>query len=611
MTSRAATVRVLLVEDDRVDRMAIERHVLRQGLPYEVESARSGGEAVQKLREHAFDLVLVDYMLGDMTGLELLPELRGTPAIFISGLGNEEVAVRALHQGAYDYLVKDPERAYLQVLPVVMRNVLSRRRAEEALRESRRTLDTLMRNLPGMAYRARPDPDLALEFVSAGCLELTGYRAEELTAEGFGLRRLLLAEDRPRHEEALRLALAQGGPYEVSCRIQPRAGAPKWVWERGVVVPGAHGGTPALEGFLSDITGQKQIEEALRQAKEAAEEAAALRDKFISLVAHDLRVPLTACSLTFQMLREELSASLQPRHLELFEALARNTQTMLRMIDGLLLMSRVQSGMLRPRPRFLGPATLRAALAGLEPQARQKGVTLRVELPPGFRVYADSGLLGEVLQNLVANAVKFTPPGGSVTVSAAEEDGPVITIQDSGVGMDAARLQQVLAHEAYGSTPGTAGEKGTGLGVRICREILAAHKGRLTIESRPGAGTTARIFLPAVRPSVLVFGLSAAQHRLLRSALEGFGAELQAPPAAAGPALHQRAAHLIVAGPEIQEAQLETLAAARNPQGGEPVPVLALDSGTGVPAGAIGPDEVLPESLGPEALRERLRPYLG
>jgi PAS domain S-box-containing protein len=611
MTPRAATVRVLLVEDDRVDRMAIERHVLRQGLPYEVESARSGAEALHKLKEHAFDLVLVDYMLGDMTGLELLPELRGTPAIFISGMGNEEVAVRALHQGAYDYLVKDPERAYLQVLPVVMRNALSRRRAEDSLRESQRTIDTLLRNLPGMAYRARPDAEMALEFVSAGCLELTGYSTEELAAEGFGLRRLLLPEDRPGHEQALRLALERGGSYELSYRIQPRTGAPKWVWERGRVVPGAHFGPPALEGFLSDITGQKQTEEALRLAKDAAEQAAVLRDKFISLVAHDLRVPLTACSLAFQMLREELAGSLQPRHGELFETLVRNSQTMLRMIDDLLLVSRLQSGALQPKPRFLQPATLRAALAGLEPLVRQKGIALRVELPDSLRVYADPELLGEVLQNLVANAVKFTPSGGSITVSAAVEDGPVITIQDSGVGMDAARLQQVLAPEAYSSTPGTAGEKGTGLGVRICREILTAHKGHLTIESRPGAGTTVRVFFPPVRPSVLAFGLSAAEGRLLRSALAGLGVELQELPAADAPALHSRGAHLIVAGTEIQGEQLGALAAARTFEGGEPIPMLALASRAGAPSNIVGPVEVLPGPVEMDALRERLRHYLG
>jgi PAS domain S-box-containing protein len=604
---------VLLVEDDQIDRMAIERHVIRQGLPFEVETAQTGAEAVQKLRDGDFDLVLLDYMLGDMTGLELLPELRGVPAIFITGMGNEEIAVSALHQGAYDYLVKDPERAYLQVLPIVIRNVLERRGAEESLRESQRKMGTLMRNLPGMAYRGIPNLELALEFVSAGCLELTGYHEEELTAQNHGLRWLIHAEDRPLHEQALARAIGGGGAYELTYRIQPRVGTPKWVWERGVVVPGSGETEAVLEGFLTDITERKTAEEQLRQAKEVAEEATRMKDRFVSLVAHDLRVPLTTCSLTFQLLRDELSATLAPRHEELFQALTNSSESMLHMIDDLLLVGRLQSGALRPKPRFLGAASLRAALVGLEQLARQKQIALTIDLPGDFRVYADPDLLGEVLQNLVTNAVKFTNPGGSVQVLSPPDGNTTLAVRDSGIGIEDRQLAGLLSPEIQRSTPGTAGERGTGLGLRICRDILAAHGGTLLLESRPGQGTTAHIRLPQVRPRVLVVGLAADDRILVERALSAFGAEIETmlPAAEFVAAVRARHPHLLVANSGPAGENLGFISALKADAITASVPILLL---TAVPVretGAQAPEEVLPLPLDAHALRDRLRRFLG
>jgi PAS domain S-box-containing protein len=407
-----------------------------------------------------------------------------------------------------------------------------------------------MRNLPGMAYRARAAAGMPLEFVSAGCRDLTGYREEDLTGEGIGLHGLILAEHRPARETALEEALRTGGPYALSYRIQPRSGAPKWVWERGVVVSGATAAEPVLEGFLTDITERVAAEAQLRAAKETAEQATLLKDRFVSLVAHDLRVPLTTCSLTFQMLWEELAAKLEPRHVELFTTLSNSSKTMLRMIDDLLLVSRLQSGALRLKPRFLGSASVRSALIALEPLARQKQIRLQFELSENFRAYADPDLLGDVLQNLVTNAIKFTPVGGAVTVATEAGVSGGIAVRDTGVGIARGRIAGLLAQEAHSSTPGTAGEKGTGLGLRICHDILAAHKGHLAIDSTPGKGTKVTVHLPVVRPQVLAFGLSGSEAEVVARALHGFSADVASLRDAreAGPAMRAQRPHLVIAG---------------------------------------------------------------
>src|SRR5579863_380789 len=192
-------IRVLLVEDDRLDRMVLERFVLRNRLPYEIVAAESGMDAQQLLRSRVFDVVLLDYMLGDMTGLELLPELRGMPGIFITGMGTEEIAADAMRLGAHGYLVKDTEHAYLNMLPVLIGNVLERKRAEDALRQTQRRLAALLGNLAGMDYRSAPTEDRTLEAVGGSSQDLVGYLPAELTsAEAPPLSSLIVQEDRSR-----------------------------------------------------------------------------------------------------------------------------------------------------------------------------------------------------------------------------------------------------------------------------------------------------------------------------------------------------------------------------------------------------------------------------
>jgi HD-GYP domain-containing protein (c-di-GMP phosphodiesterase class II)/FixJ family two-component response regulator len=129
-------LRILLLDDDEVDRMAVKRLVEKDGLPYEIDLAVSIAEATQKLADRYYDLALLDYLLPDGRGLDLLKITGEVPVIFVTGSGDENIAVQALRGGAYDYLIKDPERNYLIVLPATINNVMERKKAENALKES-------------------------------------------------------------------------------------------------------------------------------------------------------------------------------------------------------------------------------------------------------------------------------------------------------------------------------------------------------------------------------------------------------------------------------------------------------------------------------------------
>jgi len=169
-------LRLLMVEDDTVDRMAFERFVERESLPYDYRVAASISEAREILAAEQFDIVLMDFMLGDGTAFDLLDAIEETPSLVITGTGDEKTSVEAMKRGVYDYLVKDPRGNYLVTLPIVVENTLERWRAERELAH----------------YQAHLE-------------DMVAERTEELVATGEELRAEI--DRRRQAEEALREAI--------------------------------------------------------------------------------------------------------------------------------------------------------------------------------------------------------------------------------------------------------------------------------------------------------------------------------------------------------------------------------------------------------------------
>jgi DNA-binding NtrC family response regulator len=172
--------RVLLIEDDKVDQIAFKRLVKERGLPYEYTIAGSVSEAKKILNSEEFDIIITDYMLGDGTAFDIFDYIIDTPIIFVTGAGDEKTAVKTMKAGAYDYLIKDPERNYLRVLSVTIENALKRKRADERLR----LLESVVINANDaiVIFEARPGelPARRILYVNKAFTKMTGYVPEEL-----------------------------------------------------------------------------------------------------------------------------------------------------------------------------------------------------------------------------------------------------------------------------------------------------------------------------------------------------------------------------------------------------------------------------------------------
>ena len=227
-------------------------------------------------------------------------------------------------------------------------------------------------------------------------------------------------------------------------------------------------------------------------------EVARLKDEFVGAVSHELRTPLSSIMGYLELVRdeEETLSQDQKRFLAIAE---RNAQRLLDVVGDLLFVAQVDAGLLplRPAPVDLC-ALVDAALESAMPAAARREVRLVGETDGGpVMVDGDAGRLGQAVDNLVSNALKFTPAGGTVTVSARScPDGALIAVSDTGIGIPAAEMDKLFSRFFRSSTATQRAIQGIGLGLNITRAIVTAHGGRMSVSSVEGEGTTFRVHLP-------------------------------------------------------------------------------------------------------------------
>ncbi|MBI5186516.1 MAG: response regulator [Nitrospinae bacterium] len=241
------------------------------------------------------------------------------------------------------------------------------------------------------------------------------------------------------------------------------------------------------------------------KARKEAEEANQLKDKFVSLVAHDLRSPFSAILGFMKLIMEETDPPLHEKHRIMFERAVNQGKALVDLVQGLLDVSRFKTGKIRPHPGFIdGHFHVLSALMELKPLAERKKIVLASEIPPGTRLYADPDLLDRVIWNLINNAVKFCREGDNITLYIPPGEKSTIAVKDTGIGIAESRHAAIFRYEEVTTTTGTAGEKGTGLGLPLSRDIMEALGGTLELESEPGKGSVFYARLPFVRPVVLI-----------------------------------------------------------------------------------------------------------
>jgi signal transduction histidine kinase len=293
------------------------------------------------------------------------------------------------------------------------------------------------------------------------------------------------ADDRDRVEEAIRRSVETRTPYNEVFRVVGPDGAEEWVDSRGEVVGAGDGEPERLIGVGIDITRQKLLEEALRgEAKK--------KDEFLAMLAHELRNPLAPILHAVELLDRNSPAS---------DVIRRQTRHLSRLVDDLLDVSRISSGKVRLEKRRV--ALEEIVTSGVEmwgARLKQRRQHVSIDLPAEtLWLDADPARMIQVLANLIHNASKFTPEGGTITITARKEEGwVVIRVRDTGVGMTPEILEKAFDLFVQGPPPLDRPHGGLGLGLTLVRQLVDLHGGTVTASSAGrGRGSEFTIRLPA------------------------------------------------------------------------------------------------------------------
>ncbi len=437
---------------------------------------------------------VLDKTLGDLLGADWGWEARETDlAAIASGAPQQAELELPDRTGCLrtftvtKHAVRDPEGA-IQAIGLLMREISQRKEAENLLLQSQSTFLSLL----GSAFEgfAIHENGIFLE-VSEGLAQMFGYSTEEL----IGMYAVNIAI--PEHREQIVQYIRTGydKPYEAE-GLRPDGTR---IYVEMIGRPFYHQGRWLRVTAFRDITERKQLEATLREQNEKLKDLDRLKNGFISSVSHELRTPLASIMGYSEFLEDEVAGALNPDQQTFVRQIAEGARRLQLLVDDLLDFARFDSGAFRIHPREADLAEKVAEIVNsLQPQAIEAALRLTVQLPGEEVPLAfDPERIGQVLLNLLGNAIKFTPRGGRIEVRLLPAEADVrIEVEDSGIGIDPENLPK-LFQKFFQIDPSTTREKGgAGLGLSISKALVEAHGGRIGVESRRGAGSLFWFTLP-------------------------------------------------------------------------------------------------------------------
>ena len=533
LSAGATLPRILLVDDRPQNLLALEATL--EPLGHVLVRATSGDQALKKLLEQEFALILMDVQMPDLDGFQTARFIRahrrtaGIPIIFISATSRDRDQVfEGYSHGAVDYLLKpfDPQILQSKVSIFVelyqrgqqlkvQARLLREHEVAAVERKSEQRYRRLTEAMPLAMWAARPDG--AVYYCNRAWSEYSGLTCDRVG--GLIDSSVVHPEDIDGVRAAWAQSMADGRLFEVEYRLRRRDG--EYLWHLGRGVPEKDEGG-AIEGWIvtaTDIDAQKRAESVRRQlfdhehrAREQADAANLAKDEFLATLSHEIRTPLNAILGWSNMLRAgKLDAPTSARALVIIE---RNAQAQARLIEDLLDVSRIVTGKIRLDVRPLDlRALIKTAAESVQPLATGKQICVELELDSDAGPHSgDPTRLQQIVGNLLTNAVKFGRQGGHVRIVLQRVGSHIeIRVSDDGQGIRADFLPHIFDRFRQADGRTTRSHGGLGLGLAIVRHLVELHGGTVRAESQ-GAdrGAVFVVRLPSRRTSQA--GMRAVDH---------------------------------------------------------------------------------------------------
>jgi PAS domain S-box-containing protein len=392
---------------------------------------------------------------------------------------------------------EDGQPTYVQGLYV---DISEQKRLESELRSEAVKFKSLAERIPAVVYiEGEGGSDDAPFYISPQYEELFGYTPAERQANPTLWRELLHPEDRDRAIEAAGRSYERGG-FSEDYRMVSRDGNVVWVHDETVLIRDEDGEPLFWQGVMYDITKQKRAEQELEQALdlerlavERLREADDMKNTFLTAVSHDLRTPLSAIlgsAITLEN-ADELGISQEDRR-QLVRSLARKSRRLTAMVNDLLDMDRLTRGLVQPRRELMDLGVILGRTVAESDVLEER--TVHVQTEP-IDAWIDESMAVRIVENLLVNAIKHTPPKSEIWVGARRVDnGVIVRVDDDGPGV--AEDERDRLFEPFERGERSAPSPGLGVGLSLVARFAEAHGGRAWVEDRQGGGASFRVLFP-------------------------------------------------------------------------------------------------------------------
>ncbi len=378
----------------------------------------------------------------------------------------------------------------LEMLSFVSANIgnsIERKMAQEELVESEKRFKVLAESITDILYGL--DENMAFTYANQAAEAFFGMDINKYPGRKMLVKNL--SEEKDELFEAHKVALESGRAMSVSIDFGERNGKKYYEFN---IYPSAGG----ISVFAKDVTPGKEAEYAIKKYSRELEELNRAKDKFFSILAHDLKTPFNSLLGLSELLIREADDFSKSEMLEIISSINNSAHNVFNLVKNLLDWSRIQTGRIDFRKENVQLSKMVYDLIDLYKQsAADKSIQLNERIPENLCVSADRYMLETVLRNLISNAIKFTPEFGKVNISGKLSDKKILlTVVDTGIGIDPRDIKKLFNIGEQFTTPGTCSEAGTGLGLILCKEFIEKNNGKIRVESIPGKGSKFLITLP-------------------------------------------------------------------------------------------------------------------